>query len=114
MNRFVASLALGAALTLACAATARNIIPSGEYGSVPVPPGADLQARMYDALTPLFGHVTNADIRADFKSESFGVGPDGPARREAVPFPGVRLVRDRFDVPHISAKTRDGVTFAMG
>jgi hypothetical protein len=32
------------------ARTALNIIPSGQYGGVPVPPEADRQARMYDAL----------------------------------------------------------------
>jgi acyl-homoserine lactone acylase PvdQ len=123
MSRLAASLALGAALTFACsaaaraadfAATARNISPSGQLGGVPVPPGADTQAKMYDALTPLFNHVTDADIQADFKSEAFGVGSDGPGTPEAVPFKGVTLVRDRFDVPHITATTRDGVTFAMG
>ena len=37
---------------------ARDIIPSGEPGDVPPPAGADQQAKMYDALTPLFNHVT--------------------------------------------------------
>lgn len=36
------------------AATALNILPSGQYGSIPPPPGADTQAQMYDSLTPLF------------------------------------------------------------
>ena len=40
------------------ASVARNIIPSGQYGSAPPPAGADEQARMYDALTPLFNQVT--------------------------------------------------------
>ena len=44
------------------AATARNIIPSGQYGAVPPPAGADQQALMYDALTPLFDQVTPADL----------------------------------------------------
>jgi acyl-homoserine lactone acylase PvdQ len=115
--------ALGAALAFACASTAqaddfastaRNIIPSGQYGGLPVPAGADTQAKMYDALTPLFNQVSAADILRDFKSEGLGVGPDGPGRVESVPFAGVTLVRDRYDVPHITATTRDGVTFAMG
>jgi acyl-homoserine lactone acylase PvdQ len=96
------------------AATARNIIPSGQYGGFPVPPGADLQAQMYDALTPLFGNVTDADLQSDFKSEGFGVGPDGPGVPEAVPHVGVTIVRDRFDVPHITGATRDDVTWALG
>ena len=35
---------------------------------------------MYDALTPLFDQVTAADLMTKFKSEGFGVGPDGPGR----------------------------------
>ena len=61
------------------AATALNIIPSGQWGGLIPPPGADSQALMYDALTPLFNDVSNKQMRANFKSEKFGVGPDGPA-----------------------------------
>ena len=32
----------------------------------------DTQAKMYNALTPLFNHVTNGDLATDFKSEKFG------------------------------------------
>ena len=65
------------------AITARNIIPSGQPGAVPPPAGADRQALMYDALTPLFDNVTNADLRRDFKSEAFNrIGTDGPGKAE--------------------------------
>ncbi|MFL5779814.1 MAG: penicillin acylase family protein [Thermoleophilaceae bacterium] len=93
---------------------ARNVIPSGQYGAVPPPPGADRQAKMYDGLTPLFAHVTGADLFKYFKSEALFVNGPGPHSSEAVPHPGVELVRDGFDVPHIRAKTRDGATFAAG
>jgi hypothetical protein len=96
------------------AGTALNIIPSGQYGSVPIPPGADEQAKMYDSLTPLFDNVTAADLLTAFKSERFGVDTSGPGRPEAVPRSGVTIVRDRFNVPHITGKTRDDVTWAMG
>src|SRR4051794_28475618 len=96
------------------AATARNIIPSGQYGGFPVPAGADEQARMYDSLTPLFNQVTADSLMTAFKSEGFGVGPDGPEQAEAVPRPGVTIVRDRFNVPHITGGSRDDVTWAMG
>ncbi len=96
------------------AATARNIIPSGEYGTVPLPAGADTQALMYDSLTPLFDQVTDASLQTAFKSEKFGVGPDGPGRPERLPHKGVTVVRDRFDVPHITGASRDDVTWAMG
>ena len=50
------------------AETARNIVPPGQYGAVPAPPGADEQAKMYDGLTPLFDQVTDADLTTYFKS----------------------------------------------
>jgi acyl-homoserine lactone acylase PvdQ len=96
------------------AQTALNIIPSGQYGSVPIPPGADEQAKLYDGLTPLSGNVTAGDLQTYFKSERFGVDTSGPARTEAVPRGGVTIVRDRFDVPHITGRTRDDVVWATG
>src|SRR5690242_3527859 len=96
------------------AATARNIIPSGQYGGYPVPAGADTQAQMYDALTPLFNNVTDADLMTKFKSEGFGVDPDGPGTVEPTPRAGVTIVRDKYNVPHITGVTRDDVTWAMG
>src|SRR5688572_29390697 len=59
------------------AGTALNIVPSGQYGGLPVPPGADEQARMYDALTPLFDQVTPDDLNRTFKSAKLGDAP-GP------------------------------------
>jgi hypothetical protein len=96
------------------AEVARNIVPSGQYGTIPVPPGADEQAKMYDALTPLFDQVTNNDLLTTFKSQRFGVDDAGPGIVEATPRPGVTLTRDRFNVPHIVGKTHDDVTWAMG
>jgi acyl-homoserine lactone acylase PvdQ len=93
---------------------ARDIIPSGEPGAVPIPPGADQQARMYDALTPLFNHVTNADLLKDFKADALGAGRLGAFMRESVPHPGVTVIRDAFDVPHIFGATRDDVTWGAG
>jgi len=114
------TLALGAGAAQATpgsgdyAQVARNIIPSGQPGSVPIPAGASTQAQMYNALTPLSGHVTNADLFSDFKSEAFGLGTDGPGTPEPVPFPGVTIIRDRFDVPHVSASTHNGGVWAAG
>jgi acyl-homoserine lactone acylase PvdQ len=83
---------------------ARNIVPSGQYGAPN--PNAAQQAEMYNALTPLFDHVTPSDLFTDFKSEKLGVDTDGPTTQEPVPFPGVTLLRDRFNVPHVYANTR--------
>lgn len=96
------------------ASIARNIIPSGEYGSIPTPPKAAQQAGMYDALTPLFNHVTARNLLTDFKSASVGRSVCQRHASERVPHPGVRVIRDRFDVPHVCGKTRDDVTWGAG
>jgi acyl-homoserine lactone acylase PvdQ len=93
---------------------ARNIIPSGQYGDVPPPPEADDQARLYDGLTPLRGAVGAGDLIKYFKPETFGTRGQGPARRERVPRPGVKIVRDRWNVPHITGKTRADVAWGAG
>src|SRR3954449_3129649 len=94
---------------------ALNIIPSGQYGSVPIPDGADQQALMYDGLTPLFDQVTAPDLTKYFKTEALGApGSPAPTTTESVPRAGVTIVRDAFNVPHITGKTRDDVTWAAG
>jgi acyl-homoserine lactone acylase PvdQ len=96
------------------ASTALNIIPTGQDGSFPPLPGATDQLDMYDGLTPLFDRVTNSDLTTYFKSEKFGVGPDGPVISEETPRPGVTIVRDRFRVPHVTADTYDLGIWAAG
>jgi acyl-homoserine lactone acylase PvdQ len=95
------------------ASTALNIVPSGQWGDLPVPAGADSQAKMYDGLTPLFGSVTTKDLFKYFKSEHFGTKGQGKLRVER-PRKGVVIVRDKFNVPHITAKTHDLLTWATG
>src|SRR3954469_24980607 len=117
------SLAIAAAfLAVAAPAAAKdyapdalNIIPSGQYGGFPAAAGADQQALMYDGLTPLFDQVTPADLTKYFKTEALGApGSPGPTRVEPTPRKGVTLVRDAFNVPHITGKTRDDVSWAAG
>jgi acyl-homoserine lactone acylase PvdQ len=111
----LACLAASPAMAKDYSSTARNIIPSGQYGGVPSPPKADVQAKMYDALTPLFDKVRNSDLNKDFKSEKLGkAGTPGPTKVEKVPRKGVRIVRDRYNVPHIYGKTHDDVVWASG
>lgn len=120
-HRRVLGLVLALALVSAQSASAKdfadtalNIIPSGQYGGVPIPEGADDQAQMYDGLTPLFDNVTNGDLTTYFKSEKFGVGPDGPATIESVPRAGVTIERDAFNVPHVTGATHDDGIWAAG
>jgi acyl-homoserine lactone acylase PvdQ len=120
----VAGLALSAPAALGATApqdysqTALNIIPSGQADpGEALLPGVlpnDTQAQMYNALTPLFDHVTNPDLTADFKSEKFGTAGQCPCATEPVPYPGVTLIRDRYDVPHVSATTHAGGVWAAG
>jgi acyl-homoserine lactone acylase PvdQ len=120
MRRFVVGVGAGLLMLVACATAsakdptiiARNILPSGQYGAPN--PNAAQQAEMYNALTPLFDHVTPDDLFTDFKSEKLGVDTDGPTTQEAVPFPGVTIIRDRFNVPHVYASTRAGGIQAAG
>jgi acyl-homoserine lactone acylase PvdQ len=100
--------------------TARNIIPSGQWGGIPSADKAPTldqasqQARLYDALTPLFDKVSSSDLTRYFKSEKLGTKGQGPLTRERVPRKGVRIIRDRFNVPHIYGKTNDDVTWGAG
>ena len=96
------------------AGTALNILPAGQYGSLPIAPEADAQAQMYDRLTPLFDRVSSSDLTTYFKSEGLGVGPDGPGTQESVPRPGVTIIRDRFNVPHVTAQSYDDGIWAAG
>ena len=96
------------------ARTALNIIPSGQYGGVPVVPEADDQAQMYDGLTPEFDQVSPGDLGRFFKSERLGTKGQGPLTRERVRRKGLRIVRDRHNVPHIFGRTNDAVTWGAG
>ncbi len=129
MNRVMSLRRCAGALTLALTCTAipstagaatdyapvaRNIIPSGQYGAVPPPAGADTQAKMYDGLTPKFDQVTNDDLFSLFKSEQLDPSVDGPLTPDPAPRPGVTIERDRFNVPHITGQTADDVVWGAG
>jgi acyl-homoserine lactone acylase PvdQ len=93
------------------AETALNILPSGQYQTPG--PGADRQARMYDALTPRFDRVTDADLPTYFKSEA--LEPSTVVSTETVPGrPGVLIKRDEYKVPHVYGQTDDDVVFGAG
>src|SRR2546423_11128009 len=94
---------------------ARDIVPSGEYGSVPPPAKAVQQARMYDGLPPLFRGVSSADVTRFFKPEPVGTtGAAGPLTSESVPRAGVTIHRDAYFVPYIQGVSRDDVTWGAG
>ena len=97
------------------AATALNIIPSGQYGQPPVRRAGRRQAQMYDGLTPLFDDVNGDDLTTYFKSEALGVGTDGPGTTEPVPRPGrARSPGTASTSPTSRATTYDGGIWAAG
>ena len=92
---------------------AYNILAPGEYGGLPTNEYSTDQGKLYNALTPLQGHVTPADLKRYYLSEKFGV--TGPVvRSEKTGRPGLQILRDRNDIPHIYGRTRDDVMFGSG
>jgi acyl-homoserine lactone acylase PvdQ len=90
-----------------------NILAPGEYGGLPANQYSTDQGQLYNDLTPLEGHVTAADLSRYYLSEKFGV--TGPiVRREQTGRPGLQILRDKYDIPHIYGTTRADVMFGSG
>ncbi len=109
---FVALPSAGGAAGGDYAAVALNVLPPGQSGSLLFPPTASDQLKLYDGLTPRGGNVRAADLTRSFKPERFGVS--GDVVRTERPRPGLRILRDRWDVPHVYGRTRADVEFGAG
>ena len=114
---------LGLVLALAPAAatprldyakTALNVLPPGQSGSLSLPKNATDQLPLYDGLTPLRASVKAADLARYFKPEPLGLGKEKVVRTEDTGRSGLRVVRDRWGVPHIFGRTRADVEFGAG
>jgi len=92
------------------AAVAYDILVPGENGGVQFNANTNDQAKLYDALTPLFDRVTAGDLAKYFKPNRFG----GTGRREQLPRRDVTVTRDGFGVAHVNGKTRGAVLYAAG
>ena len=93
------------------ASTALNILPPGE-GADSGPHSTD-QLALYDGLTPLWNAVSPTNVHRLFKPETFGL--QGNAQRvEKTGRKGLKIVRDKWDVAHITGKTRADVMFGSG
>src|SRR5262245_54043107 len=95
------------------AVAAWTILPPGENGSLAFDKNTRDQAKMYDALTPLFGDVSTRDIRRLFKPAPLGAGPKAGDKRER-PRPGVTIFRDSFGVAHVNGRTQADVAYGAG
>jgi acyl-homoserine lactone acylase PvdQ len=102
----------GSAQRVDYAALALNVLPPGQSGDLRFPPTASDQLRLYDGLTPLLGNVKPSDLTRYFKSARFGIA--GRVVRTERPRPGVRILRDRWGVPHVYGRTRADVEFGAG
>ena len=91
---------------------AHYILPPGNYGGLPPNHNSRDQLPLYDALTPLRGNVTDADIERNFLPENFM--PIGATYEEPTGRPGTKILYDAYGVPHISGVTRLDLAFGAG
>jgi acyl-homoserine lactone acylase PvdQ len=122
----VAALAPASAGAADFATTALNIIPSGQLETgqdpAPYPRGAfDFQAKMYDALTPLYRNVSDDDLAPGkyFKSEALpSTLQNQPGAfvesQTETPKAGVTIKRTEYAVPYVYGTTNDDVTWGAG
>jgi hypothetical protein len=107
------SMAASSAPRTDYAAFARDILPPGNFGGINANANSTDQAKLYDALTPLYDKVTAKDVNADFKVEPLWNGTEKAVRTE-LPGRGVKIMRDSFDVPHVFGKTESDVFYGAG
>jgi acyl-homoserine lactone acylase PvdQ len=88
------------------------VLPPGNYGGLPTTDESRDQIPLYDALTPLRGDVSDADIDANFLPEDFA--PVGTTREEPTGRPGTTILYDEYGVAHISGRTRADLAFGAG
>ena len=88
------------------------VLPPGNYGGIPTNDNSLDQLPLYDGLTPLRGHVTDADIEGLFIPEDFQ--PVGETVEEATGRAGTTILYDEFGVAHITGVTREDMAFGAG
>jgi hypothetical protein len=88
------------------------VLPPGNYGGLPTTDESRDQIPLYDALTPLRGDVSDADIDANFLPEDFA--PVGTTVEEPTGRPGTTILYDEYGVAHISGRTRADLAFGAG
>jgi acyl-homoserine lactone acylase PvdQ len=97
------------------AAVALNVLPPGEAGGFTIGAHSLDQLRLYDGLTPLRRAVTADDLTRYFKPAHLGMTGERTVRTERpAGRPGLRILRDRWDVPHVFGRTRADTEFGAG
>ena len=108
-------LALGAAPASALvdlSGPAYQILAPGEEGEGLPGPFATDQGKLYDELTPLGATISAKTLERKYVSEKFGV--QGKVIRIENPKPGLEILRDEHDIPHVFGETRADVMFGSG
>ena len=110
-----APAAAAARTDFAAPGLAFNVLTPGEQGGIIPTVNSTDQAKMYDALTPLRGNVSLAQVQSGlyYKSEVFDPTPAGTITHP----PGqasINIVRDAKFVPHVTVQTRAQGAIAMG
>jgi acyl-homoserine lactone acylase PvdQ len=102
-----------------------NVLPAGEAGNEnfaqlaqfeanhTIPPHFTDQLPLYENLLYADPTLTPSEIPKYYKDATFGVKPQDVASVEH-PEPGLTIVRDQWDVPHIYGKTRAQTEFGAG
>ena len=102
-----------------------NVLPAGEAGvadlaafanyeaSGTLPPHYADQLPLYTGLVYADPTLTDAQVPSYFKDATFGVQDSNVVSTES-PEPGLTIVRDQYDVPHIYGQTRAELMFGTG
>jgi len=93
---------------------ALNVLPPGQDGSLSTTSHSTDQIALYDGLTPKAGAVKQRDLHRFFKSAKFGLNGRRQGAVERPGRPGLRILRDRWGVPHVYGRTRTDVMFGSG
>ena len=103
----------------------RNVLPAGEAGvdnvlqlagfiaTKAIPPHYNDQLPLYENLVYADPTLTDAQVSNYYKDATFGV-PTGDVATTETPEPGVTILRDTWDVPHIYGDTRAELMFGTG
>jgi len=106
-----------------------NVLPAGEAGvdnagqlaafetSGTIPPHFNDQLPLYANLVYADPTLTPAQVSQYYKDATFGVKPENVVSTEQPDpgtHPGLTIVRDRYDVPHIYGANRQDVEFGAG
>jgi len=91
---------------------ALQILAPGAAGQLPTNEFSTDQGELYSALTPLGGKVPKGKLSRFYLSEKFGATE--VKEIEPTGHPGLEMVIDKHDIPHICGETREDAMFGSG